>query len=405
MVYQSHQHLNTECSLASQPLLTLTRDPVSGQYRLDKDDSLDSTNHNNNNNDDDASKNTTNRRTRRKRRQRRRHLEADWTRTTEAWSGHELERYLHSMSQDTIMVRECSCQENNNNSTLPDFSTFHPTNGTTMTNTSRQDHNRTTWYCPADRLVCERTGTAIPRCYQASVSEFIGNLWPVVLLWFGMFAFALAFSNVGRFARHYVVLVVISWWSRDERRQEALRNQQLDRLMQHQPGYVVRLAREYRRRQTAILWRNLQMQQQENVPLSNPTLQGTVVNEQEPANTNNPMAPVSFESQSTPPDNTNNNNRTSRPLQQPTSLTLRTRRHVVTQQQQYNDLDNTELEIVCAICLGPIQVGDRVGVLECRHDFHVDCLKIWLQRKNQCPLCQTPQVATEHFQDEHERRD
>jgi hypothetical protein len=31
--------------------------------------------------------------------------------------------------------------------------------------------------------------------------------------------------------------------------------------------------------------------------------------------------------------------------------------------------------------------------------FHVECLKLWLQRKNVCPLCQTKEVATPRYDD------
>jgi hypothetical protein len=53
----------------------------------------------------------------------------------------------------------------------------------------------------------------------------------------------------------------------------------------------------------------------------------------------------------------------------------------------YHDATSTTEEQSCTICLGPLQEGMRVGSLSCHHDFHVDCLKTWLKRKNHCPLC------------------
>jgi hypothetical protein len=41
----------------------------------------------------------------------------------------------------------------------------------------------------------------------------------------------------------------------------------------------------------------------------------------------------------------------------------------------------------CSICLETLQEGMRIGSLTCHHEFHVDCLKTWLKRKNHCPLC------------------
>lgn len=48
-----------------------------------------------------------------------------------------------------------------------------------------------------------------------------------------------------------------------------------------------------------------------------------------------------------------------------------------------------------AICYVSIVQGDRVGVQpQCNHVFHVDCLKVWLSRRNVCPLCLSKDVAT-----------
>ena len=42
----------------------------------------------------------------------------------------------------------------------------------------------------------------------------------------------------------------------------------------------------------------------------------------------------------------------------------------------------------CAICLSAIEDGERVGDIPCGHLFHKDCLKMWLNRRKRCPLCQ-----------------
>jgi hypothetical protein len=47
-----------------------------------------------------------------------------------------------------------------------------------------------------------------------------------------------------------------------------------------------------------------------------------------------------------------------------------------------------------------LEDGDRVGALPCFHQFHVDCLKEWLRRRNACPLCQATEVATPQYDDE-----
>ena len=59
----------------------------------------------------------------------------------------------------------------------------------------------------------------------------------------------------------------------------------------------------------------------------------------------------------------------------------------------------------CTICFAPLFDGDRVGELPCDHLFHVDCLKLWLGRRNVCPLCLMPNVASPRFDDDDDVRD
>ena len=41
----------------------------------------------------------------------------------------------------------------------------------------------------------------------------------------------------------------------------------------------------------------------------------------------------------------------------------------------------------CSICLGDLEVGERVRQLRCSHRFHQPCVDEWLQKKPTCPLC------------------
>ncbi|KAE8787409.1 RING finger protein 44 [Hordeum vulgare] len=43
----------------------------------------------------------------------------------------------------------------------------------------------------------------------------------------------------------------------------------------------------------------------------------------------------------------------------------------------------------CLVCLEEYKDNDLLGVLKCRHDFHTDCIKKWLQVKNVCPVCKS----------------
>ncbi|KAL7106247.1 hypothetical protein ACP275_07G100100 [Erythranthe tilingii] len=48
---------------------------------------------------------------------------------------------------------------------------------------------------------------------------------------------------------------------------------------------------------------------------------------------------------------------------------------------------------VCAICLDdlycPDQSTNNVGVLDCKHVYHSDCIRRWLRVKNFCPMCKS----------------
>eukprot|EP00540_Astrosyne_radiata_P011579 CAMPEP_0116824134 /NCGR_PEP_ID=MMETSP0418-20121206/1229_1 /TAXON_ID=1158023 /ORGANISM="Astrosyne radiata, Strain 13vi08-1A" /LENGTH=208 /DNA_ID=CAMNT_0004452473 /DNA_START=1 /DNA_END=627 /DNA_ORIENTATION=- len=103
------------------------------------------------------------------------------------------------------------------------------------------------------------------------------------------------------------------------------------------------------------------------------------------------------------------------PTRRVKSLALKTRRykespnddHDLQLQQQRDDPQDEDDEghLTCTICLGPIQEGDRVGELaSCNHVFHVTCLKSWLVRRNQCPLC-AQHAATPQYEKHQEESD
>ncbi|KAJ1698997.1 hypothetical protein LUZ63_007509 [Rhynchospora breviuscula] len=43
----------------------------------------------------------------------------------------------------------------------------------------------------------------------------------------------------------------------------------------------------------------------------------------------------------------------------------------------------------CVICMEEYEKGDKVGTLNCAHNFHTTCIKKWLERKNICPVCKS----------------
>ena len=41
----------------------------------------------------------------------------------------------------------------------------------------------------------------------------------------------------------------------------------------------------------------------------------------------------------------------------------------------------------CSICLDEFKEGDELRLVECSHNFHIECLDKWLMLKNTCPIC------------------
>ena len=78
--------------------------------------------------------------------------------------------------------------------------------------------------------------------------------------------------------------------------------------------------------------------------------------------------------------------------QAPNELALKTKVFQAARKESNGDEEQT-----CAICFNPLQGGERVGALPCKHEFHVECLKGWLTRRNACPLCQAPDVASPRY--------
>ncbi|KAM0061159.1 putative chromatin regulator PHD family [Helianthus debilis subsp. tardiflorus] len=52
-----------------------------------------------------------------------------------------------------------------------------------------------------------------------------------------------------------------------------------------------------------------------------------------------------------------------------------------------------ECEEICAICHDEYQAEDMIGTIECKHSFHPQCIKEWLRRKENCPICRAHAVA------------
>ncbi|KAK1431021.1 hypothetical protein QVD17_14212 [Tagetes erecta] len=43
----------------------------------------------------------------------------------------------------------------------------------------------------------------------------------------------------------------------------------------------------------------------------------------------------------------------------------------------------------CVICQMDFEDEEKIRVLDCRHEYHVECIKKWLNVKNNCPICKS----------------
>ena len=58
-------------------------------------------------------------------------------------------------------------------------------------------------------------------------------------------------------------------------------------------------------------------------------------------------------------------------------------------EEEMKKSDNDVEELNCPICLMEI-TNDNDAVLDCKHQFHVDCIKQWSMVRACCPLCKGP---------------
>ena len=46
----------------------------------------------------------------------------------------------------------------------------------------------------------------------------------------------------------------------------------------------------------------------------------------------------------------------------------------------------------CSICLEEFTTDKKIIKLNCNHIFHTDCIKLWIENNNTCPLCRTKEI-------------
>ncbi|MCL7047300.1 hypothetical protein MKW94_002587 [Papaver nudicaule] len=49
---------------------------------------------------------------------------------------------------------------------------------------------------------------------------------------------------------------------------------------------------------------------------------------------------------------------------------------------------------ICTICQDKYENKDKIGSLDCKHEYHEDCITQWLVQKNVCPICRRQSSMT-----------
>jgi len=193
-----------------------------------------------------------------------------------------------------------------------------------------------------------------PKCYRLSPKVvFVRNMWPVVLLWMMTLLMCFLFTRCGREARRYIFGMCCS---------NILLERETERRLRFELDVRDRLRQEM-----------IEYQRQQDIA-------------------NHDDSPDQGECT--------------------TPLVLKTRRFYLEsndtgileansgdearfEDEEKLDDDDQDQDQTCMICIGALKNGDRVGDLPgCSHTFHVECLKLWIKRRNVCPLCQNTNIAT-----------
>ncbi|KAK1359656.1 RING-type domain-containing protein [Heracleum sosnowskyi] len=48
---------------------------------------------------------------------------------------------------------------------------------------------------------------------------------------------------------------------------------------------------------------------------------------------------------------------------------------------------------ICVICQAEYEKDELIGVLRCQHEFHVECIKRWLQQHDSCAICKAAAIS------------
>nr|GEX48897.1 hypothetical protein [Tanacetum cinerariifolium] len=72
---------------------------------------------------------------------------------------------------------------------------------------------------------------------------------------------------------------------------------------------------------------------------------------------------------------------------------LKTRVFATSKSSESQDASCVDQELNCVICQTNYDNEEQIGVLDCGHEYHVECVKKWLTVKNTCPVCKSTGLA------------
>ncbi|KAI3818831.1 hypothetical protein L1987_12652 [Smallanthus sonchifolius] len=61
----------------------------------------------------------------------------------------------------------------------------------------------------------------------------------------------------------------------------------------------------------------------------------------------------------------------------------------ITKNLQLMNYQEEEDDEICVVCQDEFERKEVVGVLQCKHRYHYECIKEWLLHQNVCPLCKS----------------
>lgn len=218
---------------------------------------------------------------------------------------------------------------------------------------------------------------------------FVRNAWPVVVLWYSaLLVFILATAN-GKWARGYITHKLCPGLRTNERAADGIIRREIAahrrqffarRLLGDEElgsmGWVQRAALEdmhaeyvFRTKKFSVTEERTRRERKSSLEsnMESMPLDGVEATSATPTKRpeSNPNTPDTVSTNSSEDD-----------VEENESLT-----------PDADIQSNEDESFECTICISPVDDGDQVGVTVCGHIFHSECLKQWVARKNQCPLC------------------